>query len=140
MKTIKIFLLIVGLTLTTQYSFAQKAKIKIKDRIATVDGVPYLKVSDCGTYDEDCSISNLSGKELVSIDNLKDPRAAGMFMRITFKGLNTTIEARTSMWGVVEMLYGYNVVDEAGNLVPEQVKLLLKKYGNNISLKDSEED
>ncbi len=116
-------------------------KIKIKDKVAFVDDKPYLKVSDCGPYEEDCSISNLEGKEIVSVDKLKDlSRGSGTFFRVTFKGLNTTIEIRNTMQGLVELLFKNNVVKSDGTLDSENVKLLSKRYGNNISLKDSEED
>jgi len=138
MKTIRTLLLLIVLILGIPSASAQK--IKIKDKIAYVDDKPYLKVSDCGNYTEDCSISNLEGKEIISIDNQKDPRAPGTFYKVMFKGLNTTIEIRDTMKGLVEMLFKNNVVSPDGKLDPENVKVLLKRYGNNISLKDVEED
>ena len=139
MKNIKTLLILATLILSVPMGYAQK--IKIKDKMAYVDDKPYLKVSDCGAYEEDCSISNLEGKEIISIDKLKDiSRGSGTFFRVTFKGLNTTIEIRNTMWGLVELLFKNNVVKPDGQLDPENVKILSKRYGNNISLKDSEEE
>jgi hypothetical protein len=38
---------------------------------------------------------------------------------------------------LVELLYENNVVDANGVLVPENVKILYGKYGNQISLKEN---
>ena len=138
MKTIKTLLLLAVLTLSTSYSFAQK--VKIKDNIAYVDDKPYVKVSDCGIFKEECSISNLDGKEIIFIDNLTDPRRPGSYFRVVFIGLNTTIEIKQLMKPFVETLYKNNVIGADGKLVPENVKTLLEKYGNRISIKDREED
>jgi hypothetical protein len=138
MKTIKTLLLLAVLALSTSHSFAQK--VKIKDNIAYVDDKPYVKVSDCGIFKEECSISNLDGKEIIFIDNLTDPRRPGSYFRVVFIGLNTTIEIKQLMKPFVETLYKNNVVGADGKLVPENVKTLLEKYGNRISIKDREED
>ena len=138
MKIVKILLLLATITLSAQFSSAQK--IKIKDNIAYVDEKPYLKVSDCGMFKEECSISNLDGKEIIFIDNLTDPRRPGTYFRVVFIGLNTTIEIKQLMKPFVETLYKNKVVGEDGKLIPENVKIMYEKYGNRISIKDSEED
>jgi hypothetical protein len=138
MKPIKIILLLAVITLFSQFSFAQK--VKIKDNIAYVDDKPYVKVSDCGIFKEECSISNLDGKEIIFIDSLTDPRRPGSYFRVVFIGLNTTIEIKQLMKPFVETLYKNNVVGADGKLNPESVKTMLEKYGNNISIKDREED
>jgi hypothetical protein len=138
MKTIKTIFFIGALLLSAQFTSAQK--VKIKDNIAYVDDKPYVKVSDCGMFKEECSISNLDGKEIIFIDNLTDPRRPGSYFRVVFIGLNTTIEIKQLMKPFVETLYKNNVIGADGKLVPESVKTMLEKYGNNISIKDQEED
>jgi hypothetical protein len=138
MKIFKTLLILTTITLSSQFSLAQK--VKIKDNIAYVDDKPYLKVSDCGMFKEECSISNLDGKEIIFIDNLTDPRRPGSYFRVVFIGLNTTIEIKQLMKAFVETLYKNNAVGPDGKLIPENVKILLEKYGNNISIKDREED
>jgi hypothetical protein len=138
MKIIKHFLVLILITLNTQFSFAQK--VKIKDNIAYVDDKPYVKVSDCGIFKEECSISNLEGKEIIFIDSLTDPRRPGTYFRAVFIGLNTSIEIKQTMKTFVETLYKNHAVDGEGKLNPEDVKILSEKYGNRISIKDSEED
>lgn len=137
MKTLKILLLLITISVSLP-SVAQK--IKIKDNIAYVDDKPYVKVSDCGMFKEECSISNLDGKEIIFIDNLTDPRRPGTYFRVVFIGLNTTIEIKQLMKPFLETLYKNKVVSEEGKLVPESVKIMSEKYGNRISIKDSEED
>ena len=134
----KHILLLAAFAFCIQFSVAQK--VKIKDNIAYVDDKPYVKVSDCGMFKEECSISNLEGKEIIFIDNLTDPRKPGSYFRVVFTGLNTTIEIKQLMKPFVETLYKNKVVGEDGKLIPENVKILAEKYGNRISLKDSEED
>ena len=138
MKTFKTLLLFAIITLSSQFTLAQK--VKIKDNVAYVDDKPYVKVSDCGMFKEECSISNLDGKEIIFIDNLTDPRRPGSYFRVVFIGLNTTIEIKKLMKPFVETLYKNNAVGPDGKLIPENVKILLEKYGNNISIKDQEED
>lgn len=134
----KHILLLAAFVFSVQFSVAQK--VKIKDNIAYVDDKPYVKVSDCGMFKEECSISNLEGKEIIFIDNLTDPRRPGSYFRAVFIGLNTTIEIKQLMKPFVETLYKNNVVGADGKLIPENVKILSEKYGNRISIKDSEED
>lgn len=134
----KNILLLAVFIFSIQFSVAQK--VKIKDNIAYVDDKPYVKVSDCGMFKEECSISNLEGKEIIFIDNLTDPRKPGSYFRVVFIGLNTTIEIKQLMKPFVETLYKNNVVGADGKLIPESVKILSEKYGNRISIKDSEED
>lgn len=138
MNYCKAILLLAVIVCSTQFTSAQK--IKIKDNIAYVDDKPYVKVSDCGMFKEDCSISNLDGKEIIFIDHLTDPRRPGTYFRVVFIGLNTTIEIKQLMKPFVETLYKNNVVGEDGKLIPENVKIMLEKYGNRISIKDREED
>lgn len=138
MNSIQKLLLLAALTFCFQFTFAQK--VKIKDNIAYIDDKPYVKVSDCGMFKEECSISNLDGKEIIFIDNLTDPRRPGSYFRVVFIGLNTTIEIKQLMKPFVETLYKNNVVGPDGKLIPENVKTMFEKYGNRISIKDREED
>jgi len=137
MKSVKSLLLVIIFAFSTQFTVAQK--VKIKDNIAYVDDKPYVKVSDCGMFKEDCSISNLDGKEIIFIDHLTDPRRPGTYFRVVFIGLNITIEIKQLMKPFVETLYKNNVVGEDGKLIPENVKIMLEKYGNRISIKDLED-
>lgn len=137
-KTIKTLLLFIAIAFSTPFAVAQK--VRIKDKIAYVDDKPYVKVSDCGNYDEECSISNLEGKEIISIDNQQNPKAAGTYYKVMFKGLNTTMEVSYGFKFLISLLYSNNVVTPQGTLDPENVKIIVKKFGNNISLKDVEED
>lgn len=138
MKTIKPFLIVVLLLFNFQFASAQK--VKIKEKIAYVDEKPYVKVSDCGNYDEECSIMNLDGKEIISIDNQQNPKAPGTYYKVMFKGLNTTMEVSYGFKFLIGILYKNNIVTTDGKLDPENVKALAAKFGNNISLKDVEED
>lgn len=113
--------------------------VKIKNNIAYVDGKEYLKVSDCGMFKEECSISNLAGKEIIFINSFTDPRKPGTYFQVVFIGLNTTIEVKKTMKPLVELLYKNNAVGEDGKLIPENVKTLLEKYGNHISLKEGDD-
>jgi len=137
MKQIKIILLFCVTVLSSQYLSAQK--IRIKDNIAYVDDKPYLKVSDCGMYKEDCSISNLDGKLIISIDKLPNQAKPGTYLQIVFKGLNATIELNTNMSRIVKILYTNNAVDKEGNLIAENVKLIAAKYTRAYSLKEDED-
>ncbi|WP_396157044.1 hypothetical protein [Flavobacterium sp.] len=137
MNYFKAILFWILLSISAQFTFAQK--IKIKDNIAYVDEKPFLKVSDCGIFKEECSISNLDGKEIIFLDNLTDPRRPGTYFRAVFIGLNTTIEIKQSLKTLLEILYKNKVVGDDGTLIRDNVKILFEKYGNRISLKDSED-
>jgi hypothetical protein len=132
-------LLYILLFFSINYTSALAQKISIKDNIAYIDNKPFLKVSDCGMYAEDCSISNLDGKEIISIDKLQNQSKPGTYLRVAFKGLNTTIEVNKSMKQLVEILQKNNAVDQNGNLIPENVALIKEKYGNRFSPKDSDD-
>lgn len=86
------------------------------------------------------SISNLEGKQIIFMDNLKDPKRPGTYFRAAFIGLNISIEIKQTMRPFVATLYKNNIVGPDGKLIPENVKILLEKYGSHLSLKDSEED
>jgi hypothetical protein len=137
MKFFKAILFSILLSLSTQFTLAQK--IKIKDNIAYIDDKPFVKVSDCGMFKEECSISNLEGKEIIFVNNLKDPRRPGTYFRVVFIGLNTTIEINQTMKSLIETFYTNKVVSEDGKLIPESVKIIYEKYGNRISIKDTED-
>jgi len=137
MKFFKTILFGILVSLSTQFTLAQK--IKVKDNIAYVDEKPYVKVSDCGMFKEECSISNLEGKEIIFVNNLKDPRRPGTYFRVVFIGLNTTIEIKQTMKPLLETLYTNNAIGEDGTLIPENVKILFEKYGNRISIKENED-
>jgi hypothetical protein len=137
MKLIKPIVIILVFLFSIPFTNAQK--VKIKDNIAYVDEKPYLKVSDCGMFKEECSISNLQGKEIIFITSQTDPRRPGTYFRAVFIGLNTTIEIKQTMKPFVETLFKNNVVSEDGTLIPENVKILFEKYGNRISLKESDD-
>ena len=138
MKILKIFLLFTTLATSSQYTIAQK--VRIKDKIAYVDDKPYVKVSDCSVFREECSISNLEGKQIIFMDNLADPKRPGTYFRAVFIGLNSTVEIKQTMRPFVATLYKNNIVGPDGKLIPENVKILLEKYGSHLSLKESEED
>ncbi|WP_264520699.1 hypothetical protein [Flavobacterium sp. N1994] len=136
MKNIKIIAILL-FALSMQFATAQK--VKIKDNIAYVDDTPYLKVSDCGMYKEDCSISNLEGKVIITIDKLPNQAKPGTYLQIAFKGLNTSIELNTTMSRIVKLLYKNNAIDKEGNLIPENVKLIATKYTREYSLKEGDD-
>lgn len=137
MKQIKSLLSLSLVLISFNCALAQD--VKIKDNIAYVDGKEYLKVSDCGMFKEECSISNLAGKEIIFINSLTDPRKPGTYFQVVFIGLNTTIEVKKTMKPLVEILYKNNAVGEDGKLIPENVKILFEKYGNKISIKEDED-
>ena len=137
MKNLKPIVILVLMALSTPFATAQK--VKIKDNIAYVDDKPYLKVSDCGMYKEDCSISNLDGKVIITIDKLPNQAKPGTYLQIVFKGLNTNIELNTTMSRIVKLLYKNNAVDKEGNLIPENVKLIATKYTREYSLKEGDD-
>ena len=138
MKTIQLLFMVALFIFSFQFATAQK--FRIKDNIAYVDDKPYVKVSDCSVFREECSISNLEGKQIIFMDNLKDPKRPGTYFRAAFIGLNISIEIKQTMRPFVATLYKNNIVGPDGKLIPENVKILLEKYGSHLSLKDSEED
>ena len=138
MKTIQLLFMVALFIFSFQFATAQK--FRIKDNIAYVDDKPYVKVSDCSVFREECSISNLEGKQIIFMDNLKDPKRPGSYFRAAFIGLNISIEIKQTMRPFVATLYKNNIVGPDGKLIPENVKILLEKYGSHLSLKDSEED
>ena len=120
------FLAIVLIVLSCQLASAQK--LTIKKNTAYIDGKEYLKISDCGQFAEECSISNLAGKELISINQLPEPDKPGTYFEVLFNGLNTAIEMRTNMRYLVKLLYKKNIVAADGSLIPENVKKLKEEY------------
>ena len=137
MKHIKIISALFLIVLSVQFSSGQK--VRIKDNIAYVDDKPYLKVSNCGMYKEDCSISNLEGKEIIAIDRMPNQTKPGTYLHIVFKGLNTSIEMNITMGPLVKILYKNNAVDKEGNLIPENVKGIATKYTREYSLKEGDD-
>ncbi len=131
MKT-KILITVFTLFSFIQLSFSQK--IKIKNNIATVDGIEYLKILD---DNDDEVITNLSGKELIFIKTFSDTRPSApeytTYCKLIFIGQNKTIELKENNKKIVEILYKNKVIDENGNLVSDAVSLLVEKYGNDIS-------
>lgn len=123
--------------LTVTNSVAQK--IDIKDNIVTVDGTPLLKTSNCGMYTEDCFIRNNEGKEIISIDRLPNQRKPGTYLKVTFNGMNATMEVDKTMKQLVDILIKNKAVDASGNLVKESVLALKEKYGNRFSMPDSDD-
>lgn len=138
-KTNLMKLKLCSLVLLLVSTIALAQDVKIKDNIAYVDGKEYVRVSDCGMFKEECSISNMAGKEIIFINNLTDPRKPGTYFQVVFIGLNTTIEVKKTMKPLIELLYKNNAVGEDGKLVPENVKILFEKYGNKISIKEDED-
>lgn len=120
------FLAIVLLIFSCQLASAQK--LTIKKNIAYIDGKEYLKISDCGQFAEECSISNLVGKEIISINQLPEPAKPGTYFEVVFNGLNTSIEMRINMRYLVKLLYKKNIVAPDGSLIPENVKKLKEDY------------
>lgn len=131
MKT-KILIAVFTLFTFTQISFAQK--IKIKNEIATVDGVEFLKIKKDKS---DKVITNLNDKELIFIRIFADTRLSApqysTYHKLIFIGLNKTIEIKESDKNIIEILYKNKAIDENGNLNDDAISLLVEKYGNEIS-------
>lgn len=117
---------ILTLSLLSQFVVAQK--LTIKKNMAYIDGKEYLKVSDCGQYAEECSISNLQGKEIISINQLREPNRPGTYYEVVFNGENTSIEIRSTLRYLVKLLYKKNIVAADGSLISENVKKLKEEY------------
>lgn len=120
------FLATALLILSCQLASAQK--LTVKKNVAYIDGKEYLKVSDCGQYAEECSISNLQGKEIISINQLREPNRPGTYYEVVFNGENTSIEMRSTLRYLVKLLYKKNIVDANGLLISENVKKLKEEY------------
>jgi hypothetical protein len=110
-------------------------EVKIKKEIASIDGKEYVRVGDCGMFATECSIRNLEGEELIIIKSFKDEKNPGTYFQLRFVGTDTKIELKKTIKPLIKLLYENKVVTEDGRLNLERVKVLLEKYGNQISAK-----
>lgn len=139
MKYLKHLTLIVLLTASSA-CFAQK--IKLKKEVVYVDGAEWLKYSECGTFDETCSLYNLAGDEIiffkwVAVDGVEPSTPANSkgtlrFVEVSFLGLNKKFEIQKSQKDILELLYKSKVVVD-GKVNEEAAGRLVEKYGADFS-------
>lgn len=120
--------------------FAQK--IKFKKGSLLIDDTEWLKYTDCGTFDEACSLLNLNGEEIIFIKTIgvpdglprtqANPKGNLVYKQISFLGLDKKIELDKTDKAIIEILYNSKVVVN-GKLDPEKVNLLVEKYGTEFS-------
>jgi hypothetical protein len=122
-------------------SFAQK--VKIKDNIATVDGVEYVKwekramsteayVSNLTTGEEEISMMYLDYYDPTSISN-SNPKGRVVWIEVYFLTLDIRceVDSRTHK-GLVKMLYQSNIYVN-GVLNEENAQKFVKRYGMRYS-------
>ncbi|HEX8563928.1 MAG TPA: hypothetical protein VF676_13205 [Flavobacterium sp.] len=122
-------------------SFAQK--IKLKDGIVTVDGVAWIKYTDCGTFDNTCSLLNQNGDELIFFKSIgvegaepvspSNPKGTLSYTEVKFLGHNKSFEIQKSQKNIIQLLYNAKVIDDSGELDEENAGRLVEKYGAEFS-------
>lgn len=122
-------------------AFSQK--VKIKDEIASVDGVPYVQwkteamASEISVYPIDSEEEVIFMKYLSYSDpskiNNANPKGMVRWMELNFLGLELKCEIDSrSQKGLVKFLYD-NKIFVDGALNEENVKKVIQKYGSNYS-------
>lgn len=111
--------------------------IKIKKNIVLVDDKEYLKLENCGMFNEGgCSLKNLKNEEIIFITSHKfPPDPSYTFSKVKFLGLDKSIEIRESIKGIIKILVKNNAIDNFGNLDSQSVQIIVDKFGNEISIK-----
>lgn len=144
----KIRFVITVLLLTFTFS-ATAQKVKIKKKIAYVDGEYYLNLEDCDSYS--CTYKSNSGIEILSVQGesfekpnpvkrnpkYKGPYKATVTQRYSIINfLDFDLEFETELITrkqIVKNLYKNEVIDTEGNASEENARRFAKKFGKDIS-------
>ena len=128
-------ILFLGISL---FGFSQKVKLKKGDIL--IDEKPWMKYDGCKTFDDPCSVLNLSGEELIFIkyvDILQEDRISEFdvnYSEVKFLGTNTFVEFEgKANKEILELIYKSKLIDESGQLNEENVQRFIEKYGRPIS-------
>ncbi|WP_396195651.1 hypothetical protein [Flavobacterium sp.] len=123
------------------FGSAQEVKIK-KDQVF-VDEQHWLNSDGCGMFGSSCSLSNLSGDEIIymkyvelkGVEPITNYNKTGnvSYSEIKFLGLNVSIELQESYKKIIKILYAAKVVNPDGTLDEEKVQKLVEKYGSAFS-------
>jgi hypothetical protein len=121
--------------------FSQEVKLKKGDVL--IDGLPWIKYQDCGTFDSTCSLLNNQKEEIVffktiSIDGAEpitqyNKTGTLSYYEVIFVGQKMKIELQKRQKDIIEILYNGKVINEDGTLNPEKLDRLVEKYGTPFS-------
>lgn len=138
MKTYALLLLFLGFFVNE--SIAQKEKIKIKNEIATVDGVDFVQMKRDFTENA-ISVHELgSGEEIIFIRFLEyntsadnDPSTKVSWVELNFLNQNQVCEINNrGQKGLVRFLLDNNLIVN-GELNTEVITKVIRKYGTTYS-------
>jgi len=137
MKKIIVFIVF----LVSIFSFAQEIKLKKGDVL--VDGNPWIKYQDCGTFDSTCSLLNNVKEELIFLKFITipggepkvpaNPQGNLIYVEVVFIGQKQKIELQKRQKDIIEIIYNSKVINADGTLNPEKVDRLVEKYGTPFS-------
>ena len=123
------------------FGFSQEVKLKKGDVL--IDGSPWIKYQDCGTFDSTCSLLNNQKEEIVffktiSVDGVEpitqyNKTGSLSYYEVIFVGKKMKIELQKRQKDIIEILYNSKVINEDGTLNPEKVDRLVEKYGTPFS-------
>ncbi len=140
MKIVKIIFLVLMLTFSL-VNFSQEVKFKKGDIL--IDGTPWIKYQDCGTFDSTCSLLNNQKEELVFIKTISiqgeeprtpsNPQGTLSYYEIVFVGQKMKIEMQNRQKTIVQAIYNSKAINEDGTLNPDKVDRLVEKYGTPFS-------
>jgi hypothetical protein len=131
------------LSFFAQQSFAQKQKVKIKDEIASVDGVDYLQwkkvkganavsVFELGSDDEVIFVRWVSYDDPSKISNA-NPKGSVRWVELQFLELELTCEVDSRGNKGLVKFFLEDKLFVNGELDTAAVEKLVKKYGRNYS-------
>lgn len=141
MKTLLVTLLL-GSVFISNVAYAQKAKVKIKDGIAKVDGSPYLKWKKINNIEASLSGLTSEEEEIVAtwrsyIDpnqvSQSNPKGTVGWIELYFPELDLRCEVdNATRKQLVKLLIQHNIY-ENDKLNEENVQKLVNRYGMRIS-------
>ena len=141
MKTLLITILLSTFCISNS-AIAQKAKVKIKDGIATVDGDPYLKWTKITSVEASLSSLTVDDEEIAAIwRNYPDPARVSeanpkglvRWVELYFPTLDLRCEVRSaSRKELVKILIQHKIYVD-GNLNEENVQKLVNRQGMRYS-------
>lgn len=121
--------------------FSQEVKLKKGDVL--IDGTPWIKYQDCGTFDSTCSLLNNQKEELVFFKTISVEGAEPItqynktgtlsYYEVIFVGQKMKIELQKRQKDIIEIIYNGKAINEDGTLNPEKVDRLVEKYGTPFS-------
>lgn len=141
MKT-TLFTILLSILFISNQACAQKAKIKIKDGIASVDGSPYLKwkkissieasLSSLKVEDEEIAASWLNYPDPARVSD-SNPKGLVRWIELYFPTLDLRCEVSSdTRKGLINLLIHHKIYVD-GDLNEENVKKLVKRYGMRFS-------